>query len=263
MTRPTILLLSHWLDTQATAVEEVLIQRGIRHVRLDPQATGGQVEAYFDGGWRGEVAASGSTAPVEEVTAVFFHSPKPHVPGDRQAQRQLQAGIEGVFESLDCRWMNHPSAVAAHNKATQLANAASCGLRTVQAMLATDRDLAAEFAVRVGSICSEPVITADDARSHVYFRERLTAGITTTVVAVGNHTFGVASGALADIPATVRNATRSYLIRSGLSFCALHFTVTGDEWTFTGADPSEPWNAYATDLGLPIAETIADVLTQD
>jgi hypothetical protein len=256
------LLLSPWLDTQATAVEEVLVERGIRHVRLDPQATGGQLEAYFDGSWRGEVAAYGSTVPVEEVTAVFFHSPKPHVPGSG-ARRQLQAGIEGVFESLDCRWMNHPSAVAAQNKATQLANAASCGLRTVQAMLATDRSLAVEFAVRVGNIDSEPVVARDDAQ--VYFRERLAAGVATIVFAVGKHIFGVRQddNVSIDIPSAVRAGTQRYLVRSGLSFCALHFAVTADEWTFVRADPSEPWNAYATELGLPIAETIVDVLTQD
>ncbi|WP_163508734.1 hypothetical protein [Fodinicola acaciae] len=50
-------------------------------------------------------------------------------------------------------------------------------------------------------------------------------------------------------------------MRSGLSFCALHFTITSTGWVFTGVDPRARWDGFAIDLGLPLAEAIADALT--
>jgi hypothetical protein len=62
-------------------------------------------------------------------------------------------------------------------------------------------------------------------------------------------------------PAEVRCGVLSYLREFGLVFGAFDFSVTPDgRWWFLECNPAGQWGWIAEEIGLPIAEAIADEL---
>ncbi|WP_244174929.1 RimK domain-containing protein [Streptomyces misionensis] len=120
---------------------------------------------------------------LSRVGAVYYRAPGAFQfpegmsgPEERFAAAQARAGLGGVLSALECRWVNHPTAMArAEYKPVQLAAARAFGLR-IPATLITNRPAdVQEFATEVGGpvVCkpvSSPVLIEDGRLKSVYTR---------------------------------------------------------------------------------------------
>ncbi|MFH8337722.1 ATP-grasp ribosomal peptide maturase [Streptomyces sp. AM6-12] len=136
--------------------------------------------------WTGELATEYRTVELSQVGAVYYRAPGAFQfprgmsgPEERFAAAQARAGLGGVLSALDCRWVNHPTAMArAEYKPVQLAAAHACGLR-IPATLITNRPADVQkFAAQIGGpvVCkpvSSPVLIEEGRLKSVYTR-RLT-----------------------------------------------------------------------------------------
>nr|WP_145486578.1 MULTISPECIES: ATP-grasp ribosomal peptide maturase [Streptomyces] len=133
--------------------------------------------------WTGELITEYRTVELSRVGAVYYRAPGAFRfpegmsgPEERFAAAQARAGLGGVLSALDCRWVNHPTAMArAEYKPGQLAAARACGLR-IPATLITNRPAEVQkFAAEVGGpvVCkpvASPVLIEDGRLKSVYTR---------------------------------------------------------------------------------------------
>ncbi|WP_327229702.1 ATP-grasp ribosomal peptide maturase [Streptomyces murinus] len=136
--------------------------------------------------WAGELATEYRTVGLSRVGAVYYRAPGAFRfpegmsgPEERFAAAQARAGLGGVLSALDCRWVNHPTAMArAEYKPVQLAAAHACGLR-IPATLITNRpaDVQKFAAEVVGPVVCKPVsspVLIEDGRLKSVYTRRLT-----------------------------------------------------------------------------------------
>ncbi|WP_171109423.1 MULTISPECIES: ATP-grasp ribosomal peptide maturase [Streptomyces] len=186
MTAPVLIVAASddW-PTDRVVVE--LERRGVEVFRMDtadfPQqlAMAGRIDRMR--AWTGDLTTGHRTVELSRVGAVYYRAPGAFRlpegmsgPEERFAAAQARAGLGGVLSALECRWVNHPTAMArAEYKPVQLAAARACGLR-IPATLITNRpeDVLA-FAANVGSdiVCkpvASPVLIEDGQLKTVYTR---------------------------------------------------------------------------------------------
>ncbi|MFF2515585.1 ATP-grasp ribosomal peptide maturase [Streptomyces sp. NPDC058086] len=166
-----------------------LEQRGVEVFRMDttdfPQrlALAGRIDQAC--AWTGELATEHRTVDLSRVGAVYYRAPGAFQfpegmsgPEARFAAAQARAGLGGVLSALECRWVNHPTAMArAEYKPVQLAAARACGL-TIPATLVTNRpEDVRTFATQVGQVVCKPVaspVLIEDGRLKSVYTHRLT-----------------------------------------------------------------------------------------
>ncbi|MET8183341.1 ATP-grasp ribosomal peptide maturase [Streptomyces sp. NPDC005336] len=169
MPKPVLIMAASddW-PTDRVVVE--LESRGVEVFRMDtadfPQwlALAGRIDQAS--GWTGELATEHRTVDLSRVGAVYYRAPGAFRfpegmsgPEERFAAAQARAGLGGVLSALECRWVNHPTAMArAEYKPVQLAAARACGLR-IPATLVTNRpeDVRAFAAEADGQVVCKPV----------------------------------------------------------------------------------------------------------
>jgi ATP-grasp ribosomal peptide maturase len=131
--------------------------------------------------WTGELTTEYRTVELSRVGAVYYRAPGAFRfpegmsgPEERFAAAQARAGLGGVLSALECRWVNHPTAMArAEYKPVQLAAARACGLR-IPATLITNRPRdVVVFATQTGGpiVCkpvASPVLIEDGQLKSVY-----------------------------------------------------------------------------------------------
>ncbi|WP_031080326.1 ATP-grasp ribosomal peptide maturase [Streptomyces sp. NRRL S-118] len=184
MTAPVLIIAAadDW-PTDRVVVE--LDRRGVEVFRMDtanfPQrlTLAGRIDQ--EQAWTGVLTTEHRTVELSRVGAVYYRAPGAFRfpqgmsgPEERFAAAQARAGLGGVLSALDCRWVNHPTAMArAEYKPVQLAAARACGL-TIPPTLITNRaeDVRA-FAAESGwsIICkpvASPVLIEDDQLKSVY-----------------------------------------------------------------------------------------------
>ncbi|MEU6332768.1 ATP-grasp ribosomal peptide maturase [Streptomyces sp. NPDC047049] len=161
--------------------------RGVEVFRMDttdfPQRL--TLGARIDQGqaWTGEFTTEHRTVELSRVGAVYYRAPGAFRfpegmsgPEERFAAAQARAGLGGVLSALECRWVNHPTALArAEFKPVQLAAARACGL-TIPPTLITNRpDDVRAFAAGLADdiVCkpvASPVLIEDGQLKSVYTR---------------------------------------------------------------------------------------------
>ncbi|MFB7739947.1 MvdC/MvdD family ATP grasp protein [Streptomyces sp. NPDC056112] len=140
MTSPVLIVAASddW-PTDRVVIE--LQHRGVEVFRMDtvdfPQrlALTGRIDQEC--AWTGELTTEHRTVELSRVGAVYYRAPGAFQfpqgmsgPEERFAAAQARAGLGGVLSALECRWVNHPTAMArAEYKPVQLAAARACGLR--------------------------------------------------------------------------------------------------------------------------------------
>ncbi|NUS71866.1 MAG: ATP-grasp ribosomal peptide maturase [Corynebacteriales bacterium] len=65
---------------------------------------------------------------------------------------------------------------------------------------------------------------------------------------------------LVEVPPRTLESVRRLMSEFGLTYGALDFIVTGDQWTFLEVNPNGQWGWIAHETGAPIASAIADLL---
>jgi glutathione synthase/RimK-type ligase-like ATP-grasp enzyme len=184
MTAPVLIIAAadDW-PTDRIVVE--LQQRGVEVFRMDtadfPQRIALTATIDQASAWTGVLTTEHRTTDLSRVGAVYYRAPgafrfpeRMSGPEERFAAAQARAGLGGVLSALECRWVNHPTAMArAEYKPAQLAAARACGL-TIPATLITNSpsDVRA-FAENAGTwvVCkpvASPVLIEDGQLKAVY-----------------------------------------------------------------------------------------------
>ncbi|MCG7523833.1 hypothetical protein MHW47_05140 [Streptomyces sp. OfavH-34-F] len=139
MTPPVLIIAaSDDLPTDKVVVE--LERRGVEVFRMDTAdfAQRLTLAGRIDQGrsWTGELITEHRIVEMSQVGAVYYRAPGAFRfpegmsgPEERFAAYQARGGLGGVLSALECRWVNHPTAMArAEYKPVQLAAARASGL---------------------------------------------------------------------------------------------------------------------------------------
>lgn len=167
-----------------------LERRGVEVFRMDttdfPQrlALAGRIDQAS--AWTGELATEHRTVELSRVGAVYYRAPGAFRfpegmsgPEERFASAQARAGLGGVLSALECRWVNHPTAMArAEFKPVQLAAARACGLRVPPTLVTNRPQDVIAFATEIGRpIVCKPVaspVLIEYGRLKAVYTQRLT-----------------------------------------------------------------------------------------
>ncbi|MGW0664501.1 MvdC/MvdD family ATP grasp protein [Streptodolium elevatio] len=137
--RPRILVATGPVDATADLVIDELNRRRVPLARIDtgafPDLVNLSARVGADG-WTGEIASGSRAVRLEDLRAVYWRRPSAYpaevaAPGAPRAfaSREARAGMAGVLYSLPhVTWMNHPHAIIACTKPTQLAAFVRAGL---------------------------------------------------------------------------------------------------------------------------------------
>lgn len=186
----TILVIAAREDWPTDRVVKVLTGRGASVFRMDaadfPQelTLAGRIDDAH--GWAGGLATSHRAIDLADVGACYYRAPNPFRlaegmsgPERRFAAAQARAGLGGIITALDCRWVNHPSAMSrAEYKPIQLATARESGLAIPPTLITNSPDAIRAFVGDIAGpvICkpvASPVFIEGDELKTVYTR-RLT-----------------------------------------------------------------------------------------
>lgn len=187
---PTILVVAARDDWPTDRVVKTLHDRGATVFRMDaaefPQEVtlAGRISDSHE--WTGTLANDHRTVELADIVACYFRAPHPFRfvtgmsgPERRFAAAQARAGLGGIIAALDCRWVNHPSAMSrAEYKPVQLAAAREAGLTIPPTLITTRPDAVRRFAVEIDrplitKPVASPVFIEGDELKVVYTR-RLT-----------------------------------------------------------------------------------------
>ncbi|MFJ5035546.1 ATP-grasp ribosomal peptide maturase [Streptomyces sp. NPDC088560] len=133
--------------------------------------------------WTGDLTTEHRTVELARVGAVYYRAPGPFRfpegmsgPEERFAAAQARAGLGGILSALECRWVNHPTAMArAEYKPVQLATARAYGLNIPPTLITNRPDDVRAFAADLGGdiVCkpvASPVLIEDGQLKTVYTR---------------------------------------------------------------------------------------------
>lgn len=154
----TILIVADRNDWPTDRVVKLLTERDAPVFRMDtadfPQEL--TLAALIDQGvpWHGRLHNSVRHVDVEDVSAVWYRAPNSFdfpqqmtEPERTFAFAQARAGLGGVLSTLECRWVNHPAAIArAEYKPVQLAAARDAGLTVPPTLITNSPAAVREFA---------------------------------------------------------------------------------------------------------------------
>ncbi|HLL37422.1 MAG TPA: ATP-grasp ribosomal peptide maturase [Streptomyces sp.] len=182
---PTVLVIAARDDWPTDRVVKALTDGGAEVFRMDtaefPQVLtlAGRIDARR--GWSGGLATAHRAVDLTDVSAVYYRAPNAFAlpatmsgPERRFALAQARAGLGGIITALDCRWVNHPSAMSrAEYKPLQLATARTCGLVIPPTLVTNRPDAVRAFVGDMGGavICkpvASPVLIEDDRLKTVY-----------------------------------------------------------------------------------------------
>ncbi|MFG2722935.1 ATP-grasp ribosomal peptide maturase [Streptomyces sp. NPDC048416] len=166
----TVLVIAARDDWPTDRVVKTLQERGATVFRMDaaefPQDA--SLAARIDNvhAWHGALAMPLRAVDLADVGACYFRAPNPFRfaagmsgPERRFAAAQARAGFGGILTALDCRWVNHPSAMSrAEYKPFQLAAARTCGLTIPPTLITNNADAVRSFADDIpGPLICKPV----------------------------------------------------------------------------------------------------------
>ena len=158
-----ILVVSHDRDEHARAVLAALRRRGVPARLLDlarfPRDLA--ITLSHGDGAGGPVLAARRGRPLrlDDVSAIWWRRPQPFVLHDELrglerrafAWREGREAFQGMWQSLRCRWVNHPLRdEAASHKPFQLATAARLGLAVPRTCITSDPGRARAFVSGLG-----------------------------------------------------------------------------------------------------------------
>ncbi|MGW0601752.1 ATP-grasp ribosomal peptide maturase [Streptomyces sp. NPDC002776] len=186
MSAPVLIIAAHddW-PTDRIVVE--LASRGVEVFRMDtadfPQQLALAARIDQEQAWTGDLTTEHRTVELSRVGAVYYRAPGAFRfpegmsgPEERFAACQARAGLGGILSALECRWVNHPTAMArAEYKPVQLAAARSCGLRIPATLITNRPEEVRAFAAEVGGpiVCkpvASPVLIEGGRLKTVYTR---------------------------------------------------------------------------------------------
>ncbi|MEU5225320.1 ATP-grasp ribosomal peptide maturase [Streptomyces toyocaensis] len=184
MTSPVLIIAASddW-PTDRIVVE--LERRGVEVFRMDtadfPQRLTLTGRTDQQRAWTGDLATGYRRVELSRVGSVYYRSPGAFRfpegmsgPEERFAASQARAGLGGVLSALECRWVNHPAALArAEYKPVQLAAARACGLRIPPTLITNRPADVVAFATEMGGpiVCkplASPVLIEDGRLTSVY-----------------------------------------------------------------------------------------------
>ena len=185
-----ILVIAAADDWPTDRVVSALNARGAEVFRMDttdfPQrlALAGRIDEGH--GWVGELSTDWRTVDLARVSAVYYRAPGPFGiseamsgPEQQFAANQARAGLGGVLSALECRWVNHPTAMArAEYKPVQLAAARASGLRIPPTLITNQAEAVRAFAEQLpGPLVSKPVaspVVIEEGRLKTVYTRKLT-----------------------------------------------------------------------------------------
>ncbi|GAA0981264.1 MULTISPECIES: ATP-grasp ribosomal peptide maturase [Nocardiopsidaceae] len=154
----TVLVLTRPLDPTADLVIHELHRSGTPVLRCDPGDFPGTLELEARISTTGAVTGTLRTQEREvdlaEIRSVYHRrptSPRSHPALDERdrlwSEREAGAGLNGVLDALNCRWINRPRHnTAAERKPRQLVAAARVGLSVPESLVTNTVEAAREFA---------------------------------------------------------------------------------------------------------------------
>ncbi len=158
-----ILVVSHDRDKHARAILAALGRRGARARLLDLARFPRQLAITLQYGEEGDgallVPERGRPLRLGDVSAVWWRRPQPFVLHDELrgltrrafAWREGREAFQGMWQSLRCRWVNHPLRdEAACHKPFQLASAGQLGLAVPRTCITSDPARARAFVAGLG-----------------------------------------------------------------------------------------------------------------
>jgi ATP-grasp ribosomal peptide maturase len=184
-----VLIIAASDDWPTDRVVVELERRGVEVFRMDtadfPQrlALAGRIDQGR--AWTGDLTTEHRTVELSRVGAVYYRAPGAFQfpegmsgPEERFAAAQARAGLGGVLSALECRWVNHPTAMArAEYKPVQLAAARACGLHIPPTLITNRPEDVRAFAAETGwSIVCKPVaspVLIEDGQLKSVYTQRL------------------------------------------------------------------------------------------
>jgi glutathione synthase/RimK-type ligase-like ATP-grasp enzyme len=176
-----ILVISHERDPHAERVIRHLEADGQQVLLLNLGQLPDRAMLSIDYDRRGQPhieyrRAGGSSYLLHDATAIWWRRPLvPDLSSVTDPQINLftanewNEAIHGVWQLLDARWMNHPTADdAASRKARQLRVAAEVGLRVPRTLITSDPDRARRF---IDQLAPTPTIYKTFSCTHAIWRE--------------------------------------------------------------------------------------------
>lgn len=217
----TVLVVTALEDLTADRVIEVLNERAVPVVRVDPADIGPALMFGFhlgeeSPGWHGRLRTSTREVGIEEVAAVYWRRPSPYAaaPGCIPRQQrdfvvaEARHGLGGVLGALHgARYVNHPSAVArADFKPAQLRQFAALGLRIPPTLITNDIQEARKFAADHEHIVYKTfrgLPPGEDGRAGAIWTQRIDPCALDETVVVTAHLFQAEIPKTGDVRVTV------------------------------------------------------------
>ncbi|RZS43039.1 hypothetical protein EV193_10215 [Herbihabitans rhizosphaerae] len=248
----TVVIFAERADATIDAVVHELRRRDVPVFLADPNWFPDQLvldAELSDAAWSGWLCTAGQSVVLQDIRSIWCRE-RTILPVS------AELSFNGVLAALDhVLWVNHPIRAAdAASRPLQLATAVGSGLQ-VPATLVTNSPEAARWFTngthdldQVSSTLTEfqdPVETAHEAH----------------IIAIGDHTFTLASHEWIVTPPSVERALRRYMNHLGLTYAAFAFTIDhSGHWWFHSSD-ADQFDRLNTHPNAPLIDTFTDLLT--
>jgi glutathione synthase/RimK-type ligase-like ATP-grasp enzyme len=288
-----ILVVSHDRDEHARAVLAALKRRGAPARLLDlarfPRHL--TITLSHGDGAGGPVLATPHGRPLrlDDVGAIWWRRPQPFVLHDELrglarrafAWREGREAFQGMWQSLRCRWVNHPlHDEAANHKPFQLATAARLGLAVPRTCITSDPGRARADWRETRIVGPRELRRLERARFAPIIFQEYVPGEDVRVTAVGGRLFAAAIDArdtghpfdfrpVLDqarveptvLPGPLAGRLRRLVDELGLAYAAIDLRRSeSGRWFFLEANPSGQWIFVEKRTGQPITEAVAALL---
>lgn len=185
-----ILIITNKADAHADFVIARLLQRRVPFLRLNTEDLPTKIKSTVTLDSRTGFSATMQLPPgllsIKDVKTVWLRRPLPPLL-DRgisepayieHTQREITAFLDGIWNSMDCTWINHPLAnKAAGEKITQLKVAQALGFTIPKTVITNDPQVAREFILSTPCVITKPL-----KRNRVPIGEGLPKAIYTSIV---------------------------------------------------------------------------------
>ncbi|MEU1004599.1 ATP-grasp ribosomal peptide maturase [Streptomyces tibetensis] len=217
----TVLIVTALEDVTADRVVDVLNEREVPVVRVDPADIGPDLRFGFrlgedDSSWDGRLLTPSREVDVREVAAVYYRRPTPytnafeHLPRQQRdfASAEARHGLGGVLNALrGVVYVNHPHAVArADFKPAQLQRFALLGLRVPPTLITNEVNAARKFAAEHRRVVYKPfrgLPRGDDGHTGAIWTQRVEPESFDETLAVTAHLFQAEIPKRSDVRVTV------------------------------------------------------------